>query len=141
MTMTPRARRTSDSAAIETEGRLSAMEVQIDHLIAGQNALSEKVDKQGHDLSEKIDHLADIVQKSEESREFRASNTRERVAHLENKIEGIISKDTQPAPDELTIIFRKVVVYVYIALAAVFVMFVLTIFEHLSGIDIKKFLG
>ena len=141
MTMTPRARRTSDSAAIETEGRLSAMEVQIDHLIAGQNALSEKVDKQGHDLSEKIDHLADIVQKSEEAREFRASNTRERVAHLENKIEGIISKDTQPAPDELTIIFRKVVVYVYIALAAVFVMFVLTIFEHLSGIDIKKFLG
>ena len=141
MTMTPRARRTSDSAAIETEGRLSAMEVQIDHLIAGQNALSEKVDKQGHDLSEKIDHLSDIVQKSEESREHRASNTRERVAHLENKIEGIILKSAQPAPDELTIIFRKVVVYVYIALAAVFVMFVLTIFEHLSGIDIKKFVG
>ena len=141
MTMTPRARRTSDSAAIETEGRLSAMEVQIDHLIAGQNALSEKVDKQGHDLSEKIDHLSDIVQKSEEAREHRASNIRERVAHLENKIEGIILKSAQPAPDELTIIFRKVVIYVYIALAAVFVMFVLTIFEHLSGIDIKKFVG
>jgi len=128
VTMRPRGTR---GDAIETEGRLSAMEVQIEHLVEKTTQLSEKMDG----MEGKIDDLTTMIQQNTLNRERRLGQ----MELLQSRVGAL---ETNPSsPDELTVIYRKVMMAVYIALGLVFVMFVLTIFNHMTGIDVAHFLG